>query len=364
MIDKICFYIIWVLYDLAVLLPLIFYTHAIYTHRKYSLGSLKCLSALCLGIYLLVAVIAYITPDFPSYREIIEIIYRTNGTEYTHLEQIWVKLTLLVDGNIFAFRLILFCLAFFILYKIAFLFISRSGSVLLFFFFYGVFCLYKTISGREYLALFLFFYGAYLFYGKKRIASIGFFFLAIILHKAAFIYLLPFVLTGFKLTYKRIKVWVALGLPLGIAFFHFLYQYVESNGIFFPGWTYLTSEYLVEVSSIWKWLGYMQMVSIIGFGIAELILLLSKDDLPFPLEGIKRYLFYSLYIIVLVGTSPIPGAVAGRFLSSFMLFPMVLLAPYCWERLSGNNYRWWFGSLTFGLYVITNIYIAGISNRY
>lgn len=364
MIDKVCFYIIWVLYDMSVLLPLFFYVHTVYSGRKYTAGCLKGMSAACLAIYLLLSVIAYITPDFPSYQEIIDIIYRSNGTEYTHLEEVWVKLVLAVEGNIFAFRLVLFFFTFILLYKIGFFLIDRSENIFLFFLFYAVFCLYKTISGREYLALLLFFYGVCLLYRRKKITAVIFLILSVFLHKAAFIYFLPLLPTGFKLTKRRLKLLLAIGLPLGIIVSHVLYRYVESNAIFFPGWTYFTDEYLVEVSSIWKWLGYIQVVSIAGFATAELILLLRADRLPFPLERIKRYLFYSLYIVVGVAASPIPGVVAGRFLSSFFLFPMVLLAPYCWQALSNRDYKWFFGSITFLFYILTNVYIAGISNRY
>lgn len=364
MIDKICFHLVWALYDLAVVLPLCFYVHAMYSRRRYGVDSLKGLSVACLGVYLLVAVVAYITPDFPSYQEIIALIQRTKGTEYTHLEPIWTRLALGVGGNMFAFRLVLFFFTFLCLYKIVFLLIGRSGDILLFFFFYGVFGLYKTVSGREYLALFFFFYGVLLFWKRKKAVALAFFFFSVILHKAAFIYFLPFLATGFKLTKKRLKLYMGAGLPLGIVGSHLLYRYVESNGVLFPGWIYLTGEYLVEVSAVWKWLGYLQIASVGGFALAELALLLPADKLPYVVERLKRYLFYSLYIVVLLATSPVPGAVAGRLLSSFSLLPMMLLAPYCWRILSGHRDKWLFGTLAFVYFLLTNVYIAGISNRY
>ena len=193
------FYFGWIFYNIIILiLSLLALSKLPMTQKKEKI----CVISSAFLFFILAIFGNRITPDYPSYKEIV-MIMSIATIPYGHIEdfyKIWIPL---LDNNYFLYVFLMNFVSLFVLCVI--LLKMNLRNVILFLCVFSILLLYEWINGRQYLFMSVYFLGVVLFSYKRYFLAILLLFSSLFLHKISYLAIFIFLLSLFQLRQKRIE---------------------------------------------------------------------------------------------------------------------------------------------------------------
>jgi hypothetical protein len=302
-------------------------------------------------IFALFGIFAFFTADWPSYVEVVDKQYRTNGQAATNFEPVWRWLSIAVKGNIYSFRAIIYSCTYSILFLFVVIFIPKKNRFLFLFLFF-IYLAYFFAGLRQALSIALFYF-AYSLLQKNNLCKIfGWLLIAacFFLHDATILFLPPLLLSYIRLSRKIIIASVIVEVAAIIWFYLFFLDFAMK---YFEGIVtlyYLQENFTGPAGSRRNMLigNITAVATVVFFG---LVLIKSfKYQLSIQGQKYRAFLYYGYLFYLILYITRVLTSVVLRF-PSMLMIPMIMLLL----EMRGAK-QWKSKNLTIAFYIYALIY--------
>lgn len=355
------FYFGWILYNIIafVFFILLLSGHGIKREQNTMFLSFNIILFIILSVFG-----NCITPDYESYREIVETIATTKDP-FVHVEKFYIWWISYIGNNFFLYLLLLYLVSYsFIYYSFRLLHIS---NIILFLFVYVVFILYYSMSGRQFLFNAVFFTGMILLAKRHWLSSLIIIFTSVFLHKIAYI-AIPLLLICFLSLNRRLITIILCLFPIVAIIGNYFVDYYLNDIFLEINWL-AGSNYLVKDSTV----GGSLWWSVISFYhtsvnyLCSFYVLYYMRNIRSSVRKVDRImysmLFWCVYISLLFYAFNLPDKTIASRVSSLSLLPLC----YLFSQLPGfiylkKEYKIIFFFVCLFYMLFNDVYIVGISH--
>lgn len=312
-----CIWFFWFLLSLSFVLIMI--RKGIYVNISYG-----CV-CVCLFLFFFVGFLGVITSDWVSYKAIVREQYLTKCTAVTNIESFWKWLSVMVEGNIYLFRLFVYgatyILMFFLLY-----FSVPKKQLFFFLFLYAILGLYGASEGRQILSVILFYLLLSLWIRRNipRLILLPFFILCFYLHKGTILFLPSLFLLYIPLSRKVLFVSIISTIFVSLFLFYYLPELLE---YYFPEYNYsFYVAYNVE-RDISRRILYVLifgnlLLTILVFFLLKRSFKLTLDKMT---EKYRNFLYWNYMLYCCLYFLNFDSSTTGRYIGLMLLHPIILL---------------------------------------
>lgn len=347
----------YIVYFLYLFLSIQGICYLVFYNKRLKLS--KNILLFILFLFFCFCVYSVITPDWSSYKNTVSELYKSDGESVTNMEYVWRKLSVYIEGNIILFRMIIFLPAFFFLYKLVVLLLSRE-QYMCFLSLFTVFLLYPISGGRQILAVLMFYYG--LFYPRKMISLI-LIVSSLFFHKIAVLFIIQYMISRLitkKWGFVLLIIFSLVALFNINSMINFLLDLSLEN-IQLDYYRYYLSDETIFSANIpgarrWIYASYMFAVLTILL-ILYIIFRLSKYSLSNNYHLIYNLLISSLFMIVVMFGVGYTRSSTLRF-CEIQLLPLIFLISYYWDALK-KKMSFVVPSFLIVYFAFVNVFISG-----
>jgi hypothetical protein len=319
-------------------------------------------------VYILIfaglAVFAFSSADWPSYKEAVESVYEIRNSYRVvavSIEAFWRDIAVMVGGNIYLWRAFVWLPCYAALFLYFCLFVSPKDRLICIF----LFCflmLYRVGGTRQGLSVILFYFAFMLLRGKlpRKIIAIGLMVCCFFLHKGTILFFPALIASFIKPTKRIIRFSILMEAVLFIWFKLFFVDFMNS---LLPGSWQL---FYLEADDKSNWSRRTLYVSMImdwvKFGFVFALLVKAfKSRLTKRGMQYRNYLFYGFLLYCILWFSGFRYTLTERYFGLMLMFPVIMLLVEIldrkkWKPFSFTAFFWLYTLLFF---IQNNINISG-----